>query len=339
MVKLYYGSTIEHNAQILTGWNLLTSGKCCISSMIDENLPPFVVVADIDGRKIAYDTCDGYFHTGAIAFDSRYESLANSVDILFKRDFSSMYNKLIGFKGRIAPLGLNYYCYDRRIKQIYYPGIRLYKKNVKNMLSIEFDEFYKNFENHRSLSNDRYDILFLTRLWNPEAVEVENAKVAEERHTINKMRINIIRMLRKQYGDKAVCGISDDPYAREIAPDLIIKDFTKKSRYISLMKKSKIVVSSLGLHQSNGWKFGEYIAAGKTIVTEKPFYNIPYALHNKNWLEYSCVEECLEAIDRLLGDSDKRNQMQLSNLRYYEEHLRPDMLIKDSLKKIGIENL
>ena len=97
---------------------------------------------------------------------------------------------------------------------------------------------------------------------------------------------------------------------------LVVTSFTDKKKYIKIMNNAKVVISSLGLHKSNGWKFGEYFVAGK------------------NWLEYKTVDECLENVEKLLSDSNKCKNMEQSNRIFYEKHGRPDRLIYDALQKI-----
>lgn len=344
MISVRYGSKAEHNAQILTGINLLTNGQCEISNCEDSTLPPCIVLMEYNGKKIAFDTCDGYFHENAIATDCRYAQLG--IEILFKRDFSKRDNEKIdcrcvsyvckggGQNMDLYPLGLNYYCYDRRIEKIYfYDWKRRIKHSIKKLCGMDFDAHWKNFENKKSRKKYSCDVLFLTRLWNPESEEVENPDIIQDRIEINQMRINIIKALREKYGDAAICGVYDDDYARKTVPELIVTSFTDKKKYINVMKNAKVVISSLGLHKSNGWKFGEYFAAGKAIVAEKPYYDVPYAEAQTNWLEYKTVDECLENVERLLSDSNKRKNMEQCNKSFYEKHGRPDRLIYDALQK------
>lgn len=235
----------------------------------------------------------------------------------------------------LYPLGLNYYCYDRRIEKIYYSDWKSrLKHNIKKLCGIGFDAYWENFENKKNRKKYSCEVLFLTRLWNPEGEEVENPDIVQDRIEVNQMRINIIKALRQKYGAAAICGVYDDDYARKTVPELVVTSFTDKKKYIKIMNDAKVVISSLGLHKSNGWKFGEYFAAGKAIVAEKPYYDVPYAEAGINWLEYQTVDECLENVERLLSDSNKRKNMEQSNRIFYEKHGRPDKLIYDALRKI-----
>ena len=51
MISVKHGSKAEHNAQILTGINMLTNGQCEISNCEDTTLPPCVVLMDYNGKR------------------------------------------------------------------------------------------------------------------------------------------------------------------------------------------------------------------------------------------------------------------------------------------------
>ncbi len=332
MIKLTYGSFDHHNAQILTGFDLLTKGACQIAPYPDEELPRSIVLADIDGRGIAYDTCDGYFHTGAIGADERYRTLSGKAAILYKRDFNADLDRgQLLYTGEIRPMGLNYLCYDSRIKRLYHPGYRRVKRRMKELLGYEGNVDWRSFETAATQREVSCDVLFLTRLWDPEAAEVENDAIAEERRQVNAMRMAIIREMRKRYGSRAVCGLNDDPFARSTAPELIVPNITRKGTYLRMMKGARVAVTSLGLHRSNGGRTGEYIAAGRAVVMEKPYYEIPFAGSGENWLEYTNARECMEAIEALLSNETRRQRMEGANRAFYNRHLRPDQLIQDTL--------
>lgn len=334
-ISLRYGSYQDHNAQIVTGFDLLTDGKCCISSIPDTTLPPGVVLADVNGTKIAYDTCDGYYHTGGIAFDHRYKALSEKSEILYKRDYNAHVNPAdILFKGDIRPLGLNYFCHNDRVKRLWFtPKARL-KHKLSELTGDYYDVDYRKFEAEQKQTAASCEVLFLTRIWDPVASEIENQEIANERMQINETRIAIIRELKKRYGSEAICGLNDDAYARRTAPDLIVPTLTKKVNYVRIMKRAKVAIASLGLHSSNGWKTGEYVAAGRAIVMERPYYEIPYARNGVNWLEYTSVDECLHSVEYLLSHNDARIKMEDTNQNYYSEHLRPDKLIYDTLADV-----
>ena len=100
-----------------------------------------------------------------------------------------------------------------------------------------------------------------------------------------------------------------------------------------MIKENYICLTSEGLHHSIGWKFAEYVAAGKAIITEPLYYEVPYGFsEGVNYLTYSRLSSCIDKCEHLLSDVGTIHKMEEANRKYYAQHLRPDMLVLDSLK-------
>lgn len=98
------------------------------------------------------------------------------------------------------------------------------------------------------------------------------------------------------------------------------------------MKKTDICIGTVGLHDSIGWKTAEYVALGKAIVCEPFRYSVPGEfLVEKNYLEFSTSDECVEAIQKIIENPNLVYQMKLNNLLYYYRYLKPDMMVKRTL--------
>jgi len=54
----------------------------------------------------------------------------------------------------------------------------------------------------------------------------------------------------------------------------VTSNLSNRRNYLEVMKQSDICISSMGLHQSIGWKTGEYIAASKAIINESFHYKV-----------------------------------------------------------------
>lgn len=101
------------------------------------------------------------------------------------------------------------------------------------------------------------------------------------------------------YGKQFVGGIRDSSIARLIAPDLIVsKQYSERSRYLKRLRNADICIGTTGLHDSIGWK---------------------------------TAESCIDAVQRLLSNSDLVYQIKLNNLLYYYQYLKPDIMIKRTL--------
>ncbi|MFG7388542.1 hypothetical protein ACGO3R_10875 [Lactococcus lactis] len=120
----------------------------------------------------------------------------------------------------------------------------------------------ENFEEKVIDSKGHPQILFLTRTWENSPKE------------INEFRASSIRLLKKKFGNHVIAGFKPTAYAKANFKDCLVPNIlTKRKNYLQLVKESDICITTTGLHRSIGWKFAEYIAASKAIVTEKLNYS------------------------------------------------------------------
>lgn len=333
-VKLIILSKLAHNRLIVTGFHELSKKKKIILEIVEDYKRgqdlkiEGITEAIIDNRiKIAYDTMDGYnFNTKLM------DDYLDDVDYYFKRSYSKDYNRLFFPKNsnKIYPLSFNY-------DVSYFFNPMDFSHSLSDVLTL-VRKMLLGYNIHayerKPLIKRNNTILFMCRLWDPESKEVKNdCKAQAERRIINQMRIDIIRALRQKYGDSFLGGVYDNEYARKICPDLILgKKMTRKRHYLSIMKKSCICIASTGLHKSIGWKFAEYVVAGKAIVSEPLCYEVNGEFKKgRNYLEYSSVEECIKSVDILLRDSNLRESIEIENLEYYNKYCRPNKQIENTL--------
>ena len=98
------------------------------------------------------------------------------------------------------------------------------------------------------------------------------------------------------------------------------------------MKQSDICLATTGLHKSIGWKMGEYVAAGKAIISEHLYCEVPGDfIVGKNYLEFTNAEECIEQLDLLIKEPKRICEMQIENKKYYENYGRPLRMIENTL--------
>ena len=100
------------------------------------------------------------------------------------------------------------------------------------------------------------------------------------------------------------------------------------------MKCSYICIGSMGLHESIGWKTGEYVAAGRAIVNEEFKYQIPNFIEGINYFSYDSVEKCLSMVEELHKNPEKVIEMQKNNTKYYNNYLRPDKQIENVIRLV-----
>lgn len=327
---LFVESQVSHMGQIITGFLMLKEQGWDVeivdNSKKEKNFSP-MIRAQYRGKRIVYDLGDGYNVPEDIQ-----NGLDNS-DFYFKRSFSAEKNQamLHGYAGKIFPLGL-YFRVTHPKNPINEP---LWKALLKPLLGKASARYFvpEVFVGKPEREGDRpVRILFLTQLWNdhePGFSEEEN----RERTYINQMRIDIIRALRQRYGDAFIGGLNDSALSREWAPDLIMPaEYTERKRYLKLVHSCDICIGSMGLFESIGGKTGEYVAAAKAIVNERLHYTVTGDFaEGKHYLSFETVDECLNAVQRLVEDPQLRYAMKKANAAYYQQYLRPDVLVKNTL--------
>lgn len=331
-IKLTIGSQVPHISQIITGFLMLKDLGYEVSfeyvpndGSTLANMP--AIRAEYRGQKLLYDVGDGYNVPESIAAGAEVS------DFYFKRSFSSKRNAEIvpQYLNKMYPLGFNYHvtCKGNPV------GEPAWKTLLKPLLGRTPDCWFKPsvFEGKAEKKTEGpVKILFLTRLWDdhePGFSDEENA----ERTYINTMRIEIIRALRETYGDAFVGGLNDNELSRAWAPDLIMPaKYTERRKYLKLLHSSDICIGSMGLFESIGWKTGEYVAAAKAIVNEEMHFTVTGDFaEGKNYLSFRTTEECLAAVRSLAEDPQRLYAMKLANEQYYQEYLRPDVLVKRTL--------
>lgn len=329
-VTLTVLSREPHVSQILTGFTLLERQKKLRLKIEWESAPafPFVAVqAQYRGKTLIYDVMDGYQEIEAIRY------YAEHCDHYFKRSFSPAKNEHFGLTENISPLGFNYHvsCHGHPLDKPFW------KEEVKRLLGIEHNMFccsyYTPAKFEQAPKHCRVpQVLFLTRLWD-ESPNLPPDILAERKY-INQSRIEIIRQL-KSAGElfHFAGGLADTAIARSMAPDLIMPyQLTDRRNYLKCLSKSNICIGTMGLHESIGWKTGEYVAAAKAIVNETFHYEVPGPFNSwENYIPFETAQQCITAVKSLAQDPEKIYQMSYCNAQYYRNYLRPDVLIANTL--------
>ena len=331
-VRLTIPSDIPHISQILTGFLTLRDQgwPVTLEDRSRDRTHPFhglpVVLAQYRGKRLLYDLWDGYQDTPDM------EKGLAWCEVYFKRSFCSERNRTLFplYADKIHPLGFNYHVTHRR-SPIGEPG---WKALAKNLLGRAPDRYFtpEVFEG-KARQPESPRILFLTRLWD-DRDPTQPPEKNRERTQINRIRIEIIRTLRERYGGNFLGGLNDGALSEKLAPDLILPArYTERKHYIRLLHDSDICIGSMGLHESIGWKTGEYVAAAKAIVNETFRYRVPGDFREGvNYLPFETAEDCVRAVDTLAGDLQALCAMERANEAYYRQYLRPDMLARNTLE-------
>lgn len=342
--RMIISSSSEHLSQLYTGYTLLSKlgiidleqeyyGKntLCKTELRSAIEPTHLLVILNDSLRIWYDTHD----SGNINMIA-----AEASDYYFKRSYLPSMTQL-RIRAKLLPLGLNYAQYTGVMDLFELQRIWSCQRNHIQRIR----EIIRTFPIVRSLcftpspanifSSPDYSrstrILFAVRAWDPvdtPCIPKENIK------ELNEKRAMCILLLRKEFGSNFTGGFQHTQYAKNkfgyaLLPDSTISD---KKNYIKLLKDHPICISTTGLHNSIGWKFAEYVAFSRAIVTEKLHFMVPGDFsEGQNYLQFGSAEQCVEQAERLITDLELRYRMMENNHSYYLSFLRPDALILRTL--------
>lgn len=347
---LICGSNTEHLSQLYTGFGLLeNAGKVNLKYIKSEKYKShgkqLLTVKVNDTFRISYDVND---------HDRIYnEELANC-DLYFKRSFHRDLHERISKK--IKPLGLNYLVYgesDRAFKRALWGLSANDSKGIRVKLEdlVRSNRFLSNALRFQSSGRHIFKveafegspilkspplIMFFARAWDPSSFSNWSPEREQERADINQQRAQCIRVLRREFGKQFVGGLASSEFTVRNFPDCVVdSQFTRKDRYIRKLRQADICIATSGLDGSIGWKFAEYVANSKAIVSEPLNYEVPGNLtEGKNYLSFVTTHEGVDAVSALFDDQSRRYQMMSANHVYYNSYLRPDVLVWNTLRHL-----
>jgi hypothetical protein len=328
-----------HLEQLLIGFRRLAQRKVLklevyklSSAEVDAGIE---LSAVLNGRwRILYDVKDGYnFYSGEKnVYSEVMDKLLDDCDFYFKRSCRPSLNAALKTPEKVLPLGLNlgYTVLSMKASAKFF---------IKRVLHIDGGPSRPADIESLPMFDAHPTVIFLARAWDPEDIEDfpgghDIAEIREQRMQINEMRAACIRACRNAFGAQFIGGLADSACTRKQFPDCAITDpnVTIRSRYLQLMKQCSIGIASTGLHDSIGWKFAEYIAAAKAIVSERLLAVVPGPFEEgKNYLEFNTVDGCVNSVARLLQDEGLRYQMMKNNFEYYRGYVEPTQLVLNSL--------
>ena len=290
----------------------------------------------LNGRiRVYYDNHDSW--------EVDEEFLSDS-DIYFKRSYSTRKLESYGcLRSKIYPLGLNYLVYPDNIDRFALNRCLLLGdagEKIHSLIgSLKFlDEFFfmprvRRMEALPCIADDPR-ILFMVRAWNPFDSPGRTQEKIEERKEINETRAACVNLLKSEFKDRFYGGFIVDEYTKNNYPGLLMPDnkMSSQKNYIKTLKSYPICIATTGLHGSIGWKFAEYIAFSKAILSEKLNYEVPGGFsEGTNYLEFTSPNECAEKAERLMSNGISRRHLMYSNAKYYNDFLRPDSLILNTI--------
>ncbi|HTK98329.1 MAG TPA: hypothetical protein VL379_09920 [Pseudomonadales bacterium] len=339
-----------HLSQVLAGlYELRAMGQVDLDfRATPDDLYEGLLLAEVSGetrtRRVCFDMRDGPIIDRT--------ALAQN-DVYFKRTYtrSELCDLPADARAKVRPYGLNYACSSRtQLRSIPFAKQLLFRKptrsernegplrSMRHLIShpvkwlggpvIEVEAssplHYTEFEATADSPADR-GVVFLTRLWCGAG---KPADVADRFRQLNEDRIELIATLRARLGDCFVGGVERNHISEQLCPHYIVDQETIKTNYVALMKRHLIGVATPGLHGSIGWKFPEYLAAARCIVSQPLRREDSYGLvEGTHYLPFHTADECANACERLLNDAALAQAMRRSNEDYYRNELKPPVMM------------
>lgn len=327
-----------HLSQIYAGFGQLKKigiVELSLSSKLPKNPPKPLLTVNVNEKyTVIYDTLDGLnWIDGTIEENLNYFKNNIKADFYFKRSYNKNVFEHAPRNCQIFPLGLNY---DIRSEPLYFKGITEKVKDI--LICNKFSSKLLKLNNAICTSDFEFyplcneiKILFLTRLWNPDDVSLEHLKT--ERESINKNRISCIRACQNELGNSFTGGLVKDSFSIQAYKELTSpRSLTDKREFLKAIKSHSICIATTGLHNSIGWRFGEYVAASRGIITEPLAYDLPGEFESgKNYLKFCNETELLNQILFLREHPKLLFEMMNNNYHYYNNYLKPGNLILNTL--------
>ena len=332
-VTLYFNSTFLHFTQLITGLEYLNKrGKIVLKYKMELGRYP------LDLCKIEYNGTVVFFDLSDSSMINR--SIYDQCDFYVKR---MLLHEDFELSEKLLPFGLNYQVFynNNYLKWSFLRNRKMIKYSLRYSDIASFGLNIKDCIRHNNLSKmesgpaNGSDIIFRSRLWDPDNNEVAWKK--EERRKINNERIGINRILNEEYGNNFKGGIQKDELSLRICSDLILpeKDYHKRN-YVRTLKDTSIGIVSQGLENSISWKFGEYVAHSMAILSSpiEKYKLLGDFREGKNYLVYHNIDECHFKVNMLISDDKLRRNMQMENQKYYDNILHPGMKMMNIFQDI-----
>ncbi len=343
-VEIFCTSNDHSLQRIYTGFRMLEQqGEINLSYQIYKNRRPFPALESLSwpmnllvkinaSKLLLFDMND---------MDGIWWKDLEQVDFYFKRSFSAQnIGPDFAYK-KVFPFGLNYMLYENRPSWFALRRIVLEKTASKMLKSaiatLGFLNLFSTRLYHLSAGNGYAEpdvslkpgVIFMTRLWDPQRYQGIDR---ENTIAMNEFRVDCIRKLRKAFGSCFLGGLDPNDYAyvpRQFA-DCLVEDACSCSQgnYFRLLKQYPIAVTTRGLGNSTGFKFAEYLAFSRAIVSEKLYFQEPGLEAGKHYLEFTSADECVEAVSTLLEDAQLRQKLMEQSHAYYQQYLPPDVTMR-----------
>jgi hypothetical protein len=279
---------------------------------------PIVVCFDVTApvsRRVAIDLRDG---------EGVSWPIIDRVDVYLKRAF---YPPELGglppaLARKVAPYGLNFGARSaestlRLLRAIGVPLLRRGPTGLQRLRQFLSTPAIAAFEQAPDAAVE-HKVAFQTRLWTREEIP------PEEVEPLNIGRVEMVRALRRAFGNRFVGGLVPTPFACARYPDEITPHPSRYAAYLALKKRCLVSVYTRGVEHSLAFKLGETLAASQCLVSMPLRYELPAPLvEGRNYLPFGTPEEAITACHRLLDNPILAQEMRRANHDYYVHEVEP----------------
>jgi hypothetical protein len=346
LCTIYAVGDLDHTLQIYAGLYALHRAGCIRvrQRYARRDLIRRLAPVPLDGERLDKALSNLFVDVegvGLVFFDVRdsgayFPEIVDRVALYAKRSFRS--GEYAPRPDKFVPLGLNYSVYldrtcpaelMRSLRHLDGSGFSIKRVLISLLRSLPAAGAALGVPTVSSLSSSvdgelPPKAIFLARTWEPAGPEDAGFEA------LNETRAACIRALREAFGPRFLGGFSRSEHACRRYPDCVVDPglSTRRRDYLRRLKSYPVCVATTGLYGSIGWKFAEYVALSKAIVSEPLEFEPPGPMApGENYLPFSTADACVAAVGRLLEDRDLRARMMARNRGYYLEHGAPDALV------------
>jgi len=275
-----------------------------------------------------------------------FPHLLDQFDVIVKRSFSPrQIEKLPQHQqSKVIPYGINFNCGSPNIPVfqlfLHHHLLRLRggikSKNSQSFLlqhQLRFLLFLAN--NNLSLNESdflktpdtptRHGIFFVTRVFGTSKGLTE----------FSRRRIELMQALRKNFGQRFEGGIVRTRLSQEFCPRELLRPKISRRDFSETFGASEIVISTLGVGESNPWKLGEFMAAASCIVSEPLVFELPVPLEERKHIcSFASIDQCLEICDELLSKRSLVRDIKHHTQAYFSNNVRASNLVMDMLNRV-----
>lgn len=182
----------------------------------------------------------------------------------------------------------------------------------------------------RYISNSENNYFFmLSSLWSHNGMK----------NDVNMNRYFFIRYLKESNIIRNVEGgfVSSFKNIPTEFKDFLYKKPLDIKNYLAKIQKSVFVFNTPAVHNCHGWKFSEYMALGKAMISLPIINELPHPLtHGLNVHFIKNLSDIPDAVSHIKEDSIYRRTIENGAKEYYDKYLKPCNAISNLMKRCDL---